>query len=554
MTSTSEAVPVPPEDTQSKRQAAVGKATTVDGPYAKYVLGIMVLMGICNLIDRQIFSILAEDIKTDFGLSDSDMGFLFGTAFAVFYAIFGIPLGRLADNWNRTRLISLSVGFWSLMTALSGMARSFVPLAVCRFGVGVGEAGGSPAALSLLYDYFSPKVRTTVMGIYAGGVSIGIGIGLFLGGAILTAWGNAWPDPSLAPFGLKGWQVAFMAVGLPGLLLALLISTLKEPIRGQADGGIIADESDTATEVHPLRTLLLEMLPMLPAVNLWWLWRGGASRQQLLINVCVGLVITLLGFGLIQATGDVLQWLALGIGLYCVFSWAQTLAYRDPVCFGLVFQCKTLRYLYLYIGFQTFTGSAIGFWMVPWLRRYFDASLLELGTVLGLSAAIGGLIGMVLGGVIADKLRRYTQRGKLYIALVSSVLSLASLVGMLLSRDVLIAYGFVFMSFFVGPLGAAPAASTVNDLMIARTRAVAMALYIMIMNFMGVALGPYCVGLLSDSLTASGLSSGEALRVALLVSLVVLGFGIFCLLLAIKNVAEDEDSRLERARALSRDV
>ena len=217
MNSTTEAVPVSVADQKPATQPSPNVHTTIDGHYAKYVLGVLVLMGVFNFIDRQIFVILAEEIKADLSLSDGDLGFLFGTAFAVFYAVFGIPLGRLADSWCRTKQISLSVGFWSLMTALSGMVRSFLPLAMCRFGVGMGEAGASPAALSLLYDHFSPKVRTTVVGIYGSGVSIGAGIGLFLGAAILNAWGNAWPDPSLAPFGLKGWQVAFMAVGLPGL-------------------------------------------------------------------------------------------------------------------------------------------------------------------------------------------------------------------------------------------------------------------------------------------------------------------------------------------------
>ena len=258
MSSTTEAVKASVADQQLAAQSPPAEDTTVDGPYAKYVLAILVLMGVFNFIDRQIFAILAEEIKADLGLSDSDLGFLFGTAFAVFYAVFGIPLGRLADSWVRVKQISLSVSFWSLMTALSSMARGFFPLAVCRFGVAVGEAGASPAAVSLLYDYFSPKVRTTVIAIYSAGTSIGAGIGLFLGGAILGAWSHAWPDPSLAPFGLKGWQAAFMVVGLPGILLSLLIWTLKEPLRGQAEGlaqAIRVNPRTVPPAVSPLRTV-----------------------------------------------------------------------------------------------------------------------------------------------------------------------------------------------------------------------------------------------------------------------------------------------------------
>lgn len=159
----------------------------VGGGYAKYVLVVLVIVYIFNFIDRQILSILAEDIKADLGISDAQMGFLYGTVFAVFYAVFGIPLARFADVWTRRSLIAIGLSFWSLMTALSGTARSFGFLAMCRIGVGIGEASASPAAYSMLSDYFPPRVRATVIAVYAAGVYIGSGIGLFLGGYILDS-------------------------------------------------------------------------------------------------------------------------------------------------------------------------------------------------------------------------------------------------------------------------------------------------------------------------------------------------------------------------------
>ena len=545
------------EDQKLVNQGSSATHTRIDGPYAKYVLGVLFVMSIFNLIDRQILSILAEAIKADLSLSDGDMGFLFGTAFAVFYVVFGIPMGRLADSWVRTKQISLSVGFWSVMTALSGMARSFVPLAACRFGVGIGEAGASPAAISLLYDYFSPKVRTTVLGIFSSGTSIGGGIGLFLGGAILSAWGNAWPDPSLAPFGLKGWQVAFMVVGLPGLLLSLLIWTLKEPIRGQGEGlakVVSANPLPPSVTANPFRTLVLEMLPMLPGINLWLLRREGASSKAQWLNMGMGLSIILATTGLIQATGDFRQWLAMAVGLYCVLSWGQVLACRDPVCFGLILRCKALPYLYLFIGLQAFGNAAVSFWMVPWFQRHFEVSAVEVGTVIGLSFAGGGLIGMVLGGMLADRLRRNTQRGKLYVAFGAAALWLLAALCMLSTEQIHAAYVFAFISIFAGGLIAAPVGSTVTDLMIPRTRAIAMSLYIMTANFMGFALGPYVVGLLSDVFTASGMASSEALRQAMFLGLAPHIVAIGFLLLAIKHIVADEDSRLDRARALGEKI
>ncbi|MCU0892572.1 MAG: MFS transporter, partial [Sandarakinorhabdus sp.] len=206
----------------------------VGGAYAKYVLGVLVLVYAMNFIDRQIISILAEDIKRDLGLSDADLGFLYGTAFAVFYALFGIPLGRLADNWVRTRLLSLGLFVWSGMTALSGLAGNFAQLSAARIGVGVGEASASPSAFSMLSDWFPREKRATALAIYSSGLYIGGGVSLFIGAVVVKAWNAAYPVAG--PFGLVGWQAAFLAVGLPGMLMALWIATLKEPIRGRAEG------------------------------------------------------------------------------------------------------------------------------------------------------------------------------------------------------------------------------------------------------------------------------------------------------------------------------
>ena len=144
--------------------------------YPHYVLGVLMVVYVFNFVDRHILSILAESIKADLGVTDAQMGFLYGTVFAVFYAVFGIPLARFADVWVRRSVISLGLTFWSAMTALSGFARSFAELAVYRTGVGVGEASASPAAYSLLYDYYPPRLRATVVATYSAGGYIGVGM------------------------------------------------------------------------------------------------------------------------------------------------------------------------------------------------------------------------------------------------------------------------------------------------------------------------------------------------------------------------------------------
>src|SRR3569623_139866 len=170
--------------------------------YGWYALLVLVLVYAVNFIDRQIISILAQDIKADRRLDDAQIGFLYGTAFAVFYALFGIPLGRLADSWYRGRLIAIGLGLWSTMTALSGFATSIGMLATARIGVGIGEASASPAAYSMISDHFPQEKRATALSIYSAGLYIGGGLSLPVGGLVSSRREAAWTHPADAPLGL----------------------------------------------------------------------------------------------------------------------------------------------------------------------------------------------------------------------------------------------------------------------------------------------------------------------------------------------------------------
>ena len=186
-----------------------------------YVLGILVVVYTFNFIDRQILSILLEPIKNELQLSDTQLGFLTGFAFAAFYATLGIPIARLADRTNRRNLIAIALVVWSGMTALSGIATNYWQLLLARIGVGVGEAGCSPAAHSMVADYFPAHQRATALGIYSLGIPIGILFGFLAGG-----WINQ----------IFGWRLAFFVVGLPGIALALVVwLTVREPPRGMAE-------------------------------------------------------------------------------------------------------------------------------------------------------------------------------------------------------------------------------------------------------------------------------------------------------------------------------
>ncbi|WP_077145278.1 MFS transporter [Sphingopyxis sp. KK2] len=181
------------------------------------MLWVLLIVYIFNFLDRQIVNILAEPIKTDLGLTDTELGLLAGPAFAVFYALLGIPIARYADKdgTNRIRLISLALAIWSAMTAVCGLAQNFVQLLFARIGVGIGEAGCTPAAHSLISDSVEPAKRSSAIAFYGMGVPIGSLLGLIIGGIVND---------------LYGWRVALMLVGLPGLLLALVVLfVLREP-------------------------------------------------------------------------------------------------------------------------------------------------------------------------------------------------------------------------------------------------------------------------------------------------------------------------------------
>lgn len=189
--------------------------------YPYYVLAVLFLVYVFNFIDRQILAILLQAIQQDLGASDTQMGFLSGFAFAFFYTFAGIPIARWADRGSRRSIIAIGLGLWSAMTAASGLARSFLQLALARVGVGIGEAAGSPPAHSLISDYFPPNRRATALAVYSTGVYVGAMIAYLAGGYIVEQF---------------DWRTAFFVVGLPGIPLALLVRlTIREPPRGHSE-------------------------------------------------------------------------------------------------------------------------------------------------------------------------------------------------------------------------------------------------------------------------------------------------------------------------------
>jgi predicted MFS family arabinose efflux permease len=259
--------------------------------YRIYVLLILTLVYVFNFLDRQLVVILQEPIKLEMGLSDTQLGLLSGLAFAAVYVIFGLPLAQLAERWNRRSVISASLAVWSGMTALTGFVSTYTQLLMARAAVGIGEAGGSPPAHSILSDIFPLSRRATALAFYSTGINIGILLGFLLGG-----WMNEF----------FGWRMAFVTLGLPGIVLAVIVRlTVMEPRKGVSEG--------------------LQTVDRTPAFLETWiaLFRKPAFRH---LALATGLQ-SLVGYGIINwlpsfmirthgmSTGELGTWLALSAGI-----------------------------------------------------------------------------------------------------------------------------------------------------------------------------------------------------------------------------------------------
>jgi MFS family permease len=199
---------------------------------AWYMVGVLMLLYVFSFIDRQIIGLLVDPIKREFGVSDTQVGLLQGLTFAVFYCTLGIPIGWMVDRCGRRRIVAAGVFLWSLMATFCGLAKTFPQLVLARMGVGVGEAALSPAAYSLIADSFPPQQLGRAFGVYNMGVAIGIGLAGVLGGLVVNAIGGGQGGYSLPLVGeVRAWQLVFIVTGAPGVLLCLLMFTVREPVR-----------------------------------------------------------------------------------------------------------------------------------------------------------------------------------------------------------------------------------------------------------------------------------------------------------------------------------
>jgi predicted MFS family arabinose efflux permease len=409
-------------------------ATQASPGYANYVLGVLFLAYVLNFVDRQILAILLESIKRDLELSDTVMGLLTGTVFAVFYSVLGVPIARWADLWVRRTIVAIGLALWSGMTAASGLAQNLAQLAAARIGVGVGEAALSPPAHSLLADYFPPERRATALSIYAMGIHFGILFGLTVGG---------WLDDTY------GWRIAFLAVGLPGVALALLVRlTLREPPRA------------AHAEPPPVAEVFR------------FLWRLPSFRHA---------------------------------------SFATALT--------------------------AFAGYAFANWAPTFLRRVHELSSTEAGN-LGYAIGIGGAVGSLVAGLLADRLGRGDQRFWLWVPACAALGPVPFLLTFLFHGDPGAALWWLLPGLAIAAFYQGPVFATVQTLAPASMRSVAAGVLLLIINIIGLGLGPPTVGWLSEHVFAE--RGVEAVRYSLAAVAVAMGvWGCLHFLLAARTLRAD---------------
>lgn len=382
--------------------------------YSWYVVGVLLLAYTLSFIDRMILSLLVEPVRASLNISDTQFSLLIGLAFALFYTLAGLPLAWIADRYNRRNLIIGGVGVWSLMTLGCGMATNYAGLFLARVGVGVGEATLSPAAFSMLSDYFPKHRLARAIAVYSIGVPLGSGIALTLGALVIKAISAA-PAIVLPVFGeVEAWRLTFAIVAAPGLLLCLLFLTVREPFRRGRAADIAA----------------------------------GPGSQSFLRHLRA-----------------------------------------HKLALGSIFAGMSLIAMVMY-------GTIA--WVPAFLSRTYGMSISDAGLWFGAIMAICGAAGLLLGGVLADRMFQkghadaHIRTMRLSVLLGGPLLILTPLMGDAAGALLLLTFGFLAITMH-GVGSAALQLMTPNEY-----RARITALYFFVVNLIGLGLGPTAIALVTD--------------------------------------------------------
>jgi MFS family permease len=455
------------------------------GWYRWYALVLLALINVLNYLDRNIIFALFEPIKRDLALTDAQLGWL-GSAYILVFSVAALPAGVLSDLRSRRMVIAVGVGVWSAFTSLGGLVRNYTQLFITRSAVGIGEAAFGPASSSLVADYFPGPGRAVAMGILSAGIPLGGVAGILLGGQLEEMY---------------GWRVAFMAVGVPGFLLAVLAAQLRDPTR-------------PSDPIHLLK--LLKRFEI------------GATRlfrhfAPLITGAAVGGIAAfwLDHFYGADSVVDVAVFsIAISLGLACNIGLWFWQIHRDRIAdtpFGpevtgpvgdafdellralrVVLRTPTLVYVFLAGAMISFGLNGIVGWGPTFAARTLGLSAGDASRLLGGTGLIVGTLGTLAGGFIADYLKRYTDAGRVITTGIGLLVGGPLAIWTLTVRDpelFVYAFGaaFFFLTWYNGPL-----AATIFDVVPSRISATVVGAYLLFIHLAGDAIAFPLVGSLSD--------------------------------------------------------
>lgn len=483
--------------------------------YAWYVLGLLTCVNTINFIDRNIIFALFEPIKHELDLTDTQLGWL-GSAYIVVFSLAAVPLGILSDLKSRRAVMATGVMLWSAFTGLGGLARRYWQLLLCRSMVGIGEAAYSPAAQSLLADYFPAGRRALALGVFWSGLAVGGVAGIWLGGELEH---------------LYGWRAAFLAVGLPGLILATLTAVLRDPWRGAealSIGQAVKRLELTAWRIvraaWPLWTF--GAVGLLAAYGVSRAGLGGADLESAVFGTALGL----------GAAGTVVRAVRAALAQRhdaetgAPGSVALTTVDEFLEAARFVLRTPTLVWAFLGGALISFAMNGLVGWSPTYLQRELGLPPQVAGRTIGLWGVAAGLLGVVFGGRLGDHLAERWPTGRVIAGATGFLIGGPLCVWLLSVRelDTFIPLFFCTLFFFTWYNG--PVAATIFDVVPSRIGASVMGTYVFFTHIAGDAMAYPLVGFVSDRL-------GIAWAMLLLPTVGFLGGLIF--LLATRTVARD---------------
>ncbi|MFI5236294.1 MAG: MFS transporter, partial [Gemmatimonadales bacterium] len=481
--------------------------------YRWYALALLSTLNLLNYLDRNVIFALFEPIKRDLSLTDAQLGWL-GSAYILVFSVAALPFGVLSDLRSRRAVITWGVSLWSAFTVLAGLVRGFGQLFVTRAAVGIGEAAFGPASQSLVADYFPGKTRALAMGILSAGLSLGGVLGLWLGGKLEAVY---------------GWRVAFMAVGLPGFLLAIFAVRLVDPTRVLTPVSVrkLLQELKLGVSAVVRQFNPLLVSSGIAAMAAFWLQRSeiastGVDTMLVGAGVAVGLTLNIRQW-VRQIRRDQIDETPFGGGVSDVFG-------ELVRGVALVLRTPTLVYVFLSGAMVSFGLNGVVGWGPTFASRELGWTASQAAGLLGKWGLIFGVLGTLFGGVLADFLKKYTDAGRVWTVALGLLLGGPLTIWLLTIRDPahfipVFCAAFFCLTWYNGPL-----AATIFDVVPARISATVVGAYLLFIHLAGDAIALPLVG---------GLSDRFGIDQAIMILPIVSVLGGVVMLGAVRTVAQD---------------